>query len=99
MAGRDGFDRAVHRIELVVPRAFVRRVVESSDTAFFRRPTLPGAVAAPQFLRRRKLVEGEVLLQHASGQRGVPEDEAIAIAGEAERYVQQLCVVQRLSHA
>ena len=39
------------------------------------------------------------MLQHAGGQGGVAEHEAIAVAGEAEGHIEQLGVVQRLAHA
>ncbi len=45
------------------------------------------------------MVEGEVLLQHAGCQCGVAKHKAVTIAGEAERYIQQLCVSNGLLHA
>ena len=99
MASGDGLDRAVHGIELVVARGFVGGVVKPGDAAFFVRPALPGAVAAPQLLGRGEFFEREVLLQHAGGQGGVAEHETIAVAGEAEWHIEQLGVRDGLLHA
>ncbi len=99
MPGGDGLDRAVDGVELVVARGFVGGVVKTGDAAFFVRPAFPGAIAAPQLLRRGEFFEAEVLLQHAGGQGGIAKHKAIAVAGEAEGHIQQLGVVQRLAHA
>ena len=99
LPGGDGLDRAVDGVELVVARGFVGGVIKPSDAAFFGGPALPGAVAVPQLLWRREFFEGEVLLQHACGQGGIAEHKTVAIAGEAERHIEQLRVVERLAHA
>ena len=95
----NGFYRAVDGVELVVARGFAGGVVEGGNTLHFCAPAFPGTVPSPELGGTGELVQRESLLQHASGQRGVAEHKAIAVAGEHKRHVQQLGITQRLLHA
>ena len=99
LPARNDFDRAVDGGALVVARGLTGVVVVLGHAAHLGRPTLPGAITAPQFLRRGELVKAEVFLQHAIGHRGVAEHKAVAVAGEAEGHVKELGVVDGLGHA
>ena len=59
----NGFDRAVDGIELVVARGLLRTVVVvilRGDFFLFLRPAFGCAIAAPKFLGRRKLIQGNL---------------------------------------
>ena len=102
LSSRNGLDRAVDGIELVVARGLGgggEGVIEFGNALHFVAPAFPRAVACPQLLRGRELVERDVLLQHTGGQRGVAKHKAVTIAGETEGHVQQLGVVDGLLHA
>ena len=99
LPGRDHLDRAVDGCELVVARGLAGVIVVLGHAAHLGRPALPGAIAAPQFLRRGELIQSDVFLQHAIGHRGVAKHKAVAVARKTERHVQQLGVVDGLCHA
>src|SRR3546814_9894159 len=60
---------------------------------------LPLAVAPPQFIRRWKLIEGQLRLDLVTGSGAVMEQEAVAVAGEHEGHVERFGIVERLLHA
>lgn len=78
---------------------FLGGAIKTGDTALLGGPAFSGAAAVPQVFWRGEFFEGEALLQHAGGQGHVAEHEAVAIAGKAERHVEQLPLVHRLPHA
>ena len=96
LARCDGLHRAVYRVELVIARGFVGRVVKACNTANFGRPAFPGAVTLPQLLWRGKLVKGNALLQHVRCQGGISEHKAVAVAAKAKWNTQQLRVLDGL---
>jgi hypothetical protein len=94
--GRDG---AIDGLQLVVARRLAGGVLRGCDLLDLGRPAFPGAIALPEFGRRRELVQRQIGFEHAAGQGGVAEHEAVAIAGEAEGHVEQLRVLDGLRHA
>lgn len=101
LTARYSLDGAVDRIHLVIarhaPGAVV--VVGGFDLVLGRciQP-LPLAVAVPKFGRAGELIKGKFGFYLAACSAAVVKQEAIAIAGEHERYVQRLCIAQGLLH-
>jgi hypothetical protein len=102
LATGDGLDGAIDRGDLVVtgnPAGTI--VVIRSFHGGDRIPsqTFPGAVALPEFGRRRKFGQLQLGFRGESIAGTVMEEEAVAIAGEHEGDVERFGVVEALLHA
>jgi hypothetical protein len=103
LSAGDGFDGAVDSVDLVVARGLAAAVVVigrfDGDALFRAGDALPGAVALPEFGRRREGVERELLLDGGVLAGAVVNEEGVAVAAYGIRHVEGLGVVQALLHA
>lgn len=102
LAARHSLDGAVDGIHLVIARHAPGAVVVVGRFDLVLGcciQPLPLAVAVPKFGRAGELIKGEFGFYLAACATAVVKQEAIAIAGEHERYVQGLCIAQGLLHA
>ena len=94
---------AVDGVDLVVARRLAAAVVVvgrfDGDALFGAGDALPGAVALPEFGRRRESVERELLLDGRVLAGAVVHEEGVAVAADGKRHVERLGVVQPLLHA
>ena len=97
----DGLDGGVDGVDLIVARRLAAAVVEivlKNDFLGLGRQALPGAIARPQVIWRRKGIGGERGFL-GGGAGAVMEQEAVAVGGEYEGNVQRVGVVEGLLHA
>ena len=97
----DGLHGPVDGDELVVARGFsgaVVVVILGGELLLGGRPALGGTIARPQFVGRRKVVEGDFARDRTAGRRAVMLQKSVTVGAVGERDVQNLCVFQRLLH-